>query len=161
MQDGGGFTLCVATSSSVTYVKWREKKFLDLICYVKPCIRKPIFEWLPVSFYRIWLKKVIHVLKLKLNSLGGCGHGWVTSKLLFTLPPSPHFWWGVGEGKNLSIEPKGSQSLVMNCNEVLVFYTINKATKGNLSHRLGFLNKKQLNILAVFFFFNWSTPTSL
>lgn len=38
---------------------------------------------------------MMDILGFKLNSLGGCRHGWVTFRFVFTLPPSTHFYWGI------------------------------------------------------------------
>lgn len=43
---------------------------------------------------------LMDILKFKLNSLGGCRHGWVTFRFLFTLPPSTHFYYSNKDHKN-------------------------------------------------------------
>lgn len=51
-----------------------------------------------------WLcvkSKWIHTLEFKLNSLGGCGHGWVTSSFLLTVPANPHAWQSHRGGETL------------------------------------------------------------
>lgn len=39
------------------------------------------------------INTMMDILEFKLNLLGGCRHGWVTFRFLFTLPPSTHFFW--------------------------------------------------------------------
>lgn len=40
------------------------------------------------------------ILEFKLNSLGGGRHGCLTFRLLFTLPPSTHFYYSNKDHKN-------------------------------------------------------------
>lgn len=72
-----------------------------------PKRRKSQFDLIKVRLTSglVECSKISFVLDFRLNSLGGCGHGWVTSRFLLTRPASPHFCWH-HQGNKHSQQPK-------------------------------------------------------
>lgn len=71
---------------------------------------------------------MMDILEFKLNSRGGCRHGWVTFRFLFTLPPSTHFYWVIKTTK----WHKTTKWIDLNC----CYYEATQSALTSLQHSL-------------------------